>query len=371
MAVARNTDVLVIGGGPAGLAAALACRQKGFEVLVADCARPLIDKACGEGLMPDGLAALSRLGVDLPSSCSMPFRGIRFVGEGHRVESSFPTGSGLGIRRTALHGVLVDRAAQWGVSFLWEAHVTGLWHAGAWINGQAVQARWIVGADGQHSSVRRWAGLDHYWLNSLRFGFRRHFRVAPWTDCVEIHWRDGYQIYVTPVGPEEVCVAVISRNCKIRLDQALAESPEISTRLEGAAPSSVERGAVSASLILKRVFRERVALLGDASGSVDAISGEGLCLSFQQAEALASALAADDLTLYRVVHRRLARRPVFMTELMLSLDRTAWLRRRVLKGLASQPKLFARLLAAHVGGLSAPRFVWQGMLPLTMQMLRG
>ena len=57
----NSTDVFVIGGGPAGLAAAIAARQRGFDVLVADGAEPPIDKACGEGLLPDGLAALERL----------------------------------------------------------------------------------------------------------------------------------------------------------------------------------------------------------------------------------------------------------------------------------------------------------------------
>src|SRR6267378_2491580 len=48
--VERDTEILVIGGGPAGLAAAIAARKKGFEVTVADGAKPPIDKACGEGL---------------------------------------------------------------------------------------------------------------------------------------------------------------------------------------------------------------------------------------------------------------------------------------------------------------------------------
>jgi len=59
----RETDVFVIGGGPAGLAAAIAARRAGFDVVVADRSQPPIDKACGEGLMPDGLSALQRLGV--------------------------------------------------------------------------------------------------------------------------------------------------------------------------------------------------------------------------------------------------------------------------------------------------------------------
>src|SRR5207253_2995692 len=72
-----QTDVFVIGGGPAGLAAAIAARKRGFEVVVADGAQPPIDKACGEGVMPDGVAALARLGVAATINHGFPFHGIR------------------------------------------------------------------------------------------------------------------------------------------------------------------------------------------------------------------------------------------------------------------------------------------------------
>jgi 2-polyprenyl-6-methoxyphenol hydroxylase-like FAD-dependent oxidoreductase len=76
-----------------------------------------------------------------------------------------------------------------------------------------VRPRWIVGADGSASRVRRWAGLDAFARNSRRFAYRRHFVVAPWTNCMEIYWGEGCQFYVTPVSPREVC---------IRLDLPLA-----------------------------------------------------------------------------------------------------------------------------------------------------
>jgi 2-polyprenyl-6-methoxyphenol hydroxylase-like FAD-dependent oxidoreductase len=95
--VPSKTDVLVIGGGPAGLAAALAARQAGFDVVLADRAQHPIDNACGEGLMPDALAALQRIGVDFGSTQSAAFRGIRFLDDKLEAEASFPLGSlGLG-----------------------------------------------------------------------------------------------------------------------------------------------------------------------------------------------------------------------------------------------------------------------------------
>src|SRR5690349_24448709 len=92
-------DVLVVGGGPAGLATAIAACRKGLSVVLADRAEPPIDKACGEGLLPDALSALNRLGVTIPSETGAYFRGIAFVSEGKRLESSFRGVPALGIRR--------------------------------------------------------------------------------------------------------------------------------------------------------------------------------------------------------------------------------------------------------------------------------
>ena len=352
MTLPRSTDVFVIGGGPAGLAAAIAARRRGFIVTVADCSIPPIDKACGEGIMPDGLAAAQSLGIDLDAAGAHPFRGIRFCERGASVEARFPQGHGLGLRRTTLHRMMVERAAEAGVRVAWGARVTGITGEGVIADGQLVHARWIVGADGGQSPVRRWAGLDACQRDSRRFGFRRHYRTAPWSEFMEIHWSDGCQLYITPVGVEEVCVVLISRDPHLRLDEALPHFPEAARRLRDAESTTLERGGVSASRRLKSVFRGRVALVGDASGSVDAITGEGLCLLFQQAVALAGALEAGDLSLYQAEHRRIGKRPEFMAALMLMLDGRGRLRRRVMRAFEGHPRLFARMLAMQVGELS-------------------
>ena len=347
-----DTDVFIIGGGPAGLTAAIAARQRGFEVVVADSAIPPIDKPCGEGLMPDGICALADLGIAIPPEDSYPFRGIRFLSSGVKVDASFPVGHGLGIRRTKLHRLMIERATVAGVNLMWQTVVTGLHSDGVWLGTNLVRARWIVGADGAHSRVRKWAGLDEHIRQQRRFAFRRHYRVSPWTNCMELHWGRSCQVYVTPVAPNEICVAAISRNPRLRLDAALAELPAVAGRLEGSERTSVERGAVSATRKLRRVCQGRIALVGDASGSVDAISGEGLCLSFRQALVLSECLASSSLDRYQARHRSLARRPALMSRLMLTLEGREWFRRRVMQAFVSQPRTFARMLALHVGVLT-------------------
>lgn len=360
--MSHETDVFIIGGGPAGLAAAIAARRRGLEVIVADSAEPPIDKACGEGLMPDTLEALRGLGIDVNECDGHHLRGIRFLGHGMEVEANFSTGQGIGMRRPVLHQKLVEQACAVGVSFRWKTPVTGLCPEGVVMGGSVVAARWIVGADGIRSRVRRWAGLEAHPLGGHRYAFRRHYNVKPWTDCVELYWGRSAQAYVTPVGKQQVCVVLMSRHPVVRFASVETHFPQLAKHLAQAAWASAERGALTLTQRFERVYSGRVALIGDASGTVDGITGEGLRLNFDQAAALAEALKVGDLGCYQAAHRRLARRPRFMGNLMLMLDRHTAFRARTMRALAANPDIFERLLTIHLGATSAAHLATTGTL---------
>jgi flavin-dependent dehydrogenase len=357
----ESTNVFVIGGGPAGLAAAIAARRKGFTVTLADGAKPPIDKACGEGLMLDGLAALESLGIAPGSIQGHRFSAIRFVGAHHSVTAAFPAGHAIGVRRTVLHSRMVDEAAAAGARLWWGTPVNGIGPEGVQVSGRMVPARWIIGADGIQSRVRHWAGLDSGYPSRPRFGFRVHYQVPLWSDQMELYWGEGCQVYVTPVGPREVCVAVISRDPHLRLPEALERFGGLRVLLNAAPDSTKVRGAVTADHRLRHVSRGRVALVGDASGTVDAITGEGLCLSFCQAIAPAESLACGSLAPYQMAHRRLARRPTLMSKLMLTLDQRPWWQHSAFRILAWEPRILQGLLAMHVGGV--PNKLPKGTVP--------
>ncbi len=364
-----EAEVLIAGGGPAGLAAAIAARQAGFAVTVVDRAQPPIDKACGEGIMPDGLAALRQLGVRIGPADAVPFRGIRFLNDDDQVEAEFPHGVGYGIRRTVLHQVLVDRAIEVGASLYWGAPITGLSAEGVAIGGQHVRYRWLLCADGQNSLLRRLAGLDVPRSALRRFGFRRHYRVAPWSDFVEVYWSNCGQMYITPVSENEVCVALITRTPGLGLDEVLLHFPALRARLQNATPGKRHLGALTITRRLAAVQLGKVALVGEASGSVDAVTGEGLSMAFRQAIALAEAMRAGSLQQYELTHRRIVHLPQMMCTLMLAMDKHPQFRRRVFRALTLEPDYFRRLLALHTGAISPLNFGLRETLSLGWHLL--
>ncbi len=349
MQIATPSHVCVIGGGPAGLASAIAVTQAGLRVTVVDRATPPIDKACGEGLMPDSVAVLAQLGIAVPFDVGARFHGIQFSDSHSSVAATFPSGGGVGLRRLALHSLLLQRAEDLGVQCHWGARDVQVDGSRVTVDGRLISSDFVIGADGHNSAVRRVFGWDAATRVRRRYAFRRHYRIEPWSRYVELHWARGCQMYITPVGPDEVCVIAMSRNPQLRLESALTLFPALKSRLTDAPHSTRETGGLSISRQFKRVCGPGAALVGDASGSVDAITGEGLCLSFKQALALAGCLRSGSLDEYESEHRRLSRRPHAMGMLMLTLDSHVAFQRRALAGLASCPKIFSSLLSVHVG----------------------
>lgn len=299
--------------------------------------------------MPDGVAALRRLGINLDDGQGLPFHGIHFTESGYAATAHFPAESGVGIRREKLHQILVSRALAAGVRIMWRTRATAIEPEGVRVEGALLKCRWIIGADGINSNCRRWAGIEAPHQNGRRVGIRQHFDVKPWTDMVEVHWAKGEQAYVTPVGPEEICVALLGKAHEVRFAELARRFPRLGERLEGVKPTDAVRGAITGTIRLQRVTRGNVALVGDASVAIDAVTGDGLTLGFRQALALGEALRQGELSLYEASHRRICRAPFLMAHMLLLLDRHDRLRKIALQALASQPRIFDGLLATHVG----------------------
>lgn len=293
-------DVLVVGGGPVGLATAIGARLRGLTATIVDprlftMNGGAIDKACGEGLMPGALPALARLGVDPPGFTlrGVSYLAVNYRGGEKRVDHPFASGQGRGVRRTALHDALTQRARSLGVIMM-NAKVDSLEQDAESVTAAGIRARYLVAADGLHSTVRRLTGLERPVApRGRRYGVRRHFRVEPETDLIEVYWTPSVEAYVTPVGGGVVGIAMLGRR-GLDFDAALAGIPQLAALVAGAEPASPLRGAGPFRQRTTRRSLGRVLLVGDASGYVDAITGEGIRVGLAQAEAAIESILAED-----------------------------------------------------------------------------
>ncbi len=348
--------VAIAGGGPAGLAAAIEIRRRGLDVTVFERRRGPLDKPCGEGLMPSAVRALERLGAfeRVPAAQRAPFRGIRYVREdGLVAEGRFRSGPGYGIRRTALSLALRAAAELAGARLVDGVAVRGARNlersVEVTLSGETLECDFLVAADGLLSPLRRSLGLEREARKgSRRFGLRRHFVGVRVDDWVEVHWADGVEAYLTPVGSNELGVAFLwSEGGRLRpgFESFLAGFPAVARRLHGGRPSSPVLG-VGSMARRARAAQGRIALVGDAAGYVDALAGEGLGIAFRSAallgEELPAWLAGDPAAPARYARRRaaMARRHGLATEALLWLADRPAVRRRAIGALAAFPACF-------------------------------
>lgn len=363
--------VVVVGGGPGGLAAAIALARHDVPTLLVERRVPPLDKPCGEGLLPSAVQSLLALGVPRAELERRGRRiaGIRYVAtSGRAARASFPPGMlALGLSRRALSELLLARArelptlrVQLGASAVVDAGDRPSVRVGRERHRPAL----VVGADGLHSSVRRACRMPSAQGARRRYGVRQHFAFEPWSADVEVYFSSGAEAYVTPLaGGVNVALLWTRREGSPRAEDGrvfpalLERFPRLAERLRGHEPIDRASGAGAFEQRPRARARPGLVLLGDAAGYIDALTGEGVGLALAQALSLERVLAP---LLAPEGARRLESGAVVPLEALAShfaavdeKSATTHQLTRVMLALIERPRLLEAAIAvlSHSGGL--------------------
>lgn len=328
----ERCDVLVVGAGPAGSAAATWLARRGIDVVLVDKAPLGRDKTCGDGLTPRALAEMRRLGLDDWATDRIAIRGLRLDGFGAHHEIPWPAGRfgtrGSAVPRRELDWRLAERAAEAGARLHpgWGARISGTsavttpkgpvavpdslvlagpeGAAGTPPGGRRpIEATVVIGADGARSSIGR--ALGRRWHRDLPYAVaaRAYMRAdrhdEPWIGS-DLELRDasgavqpGYG-WVFPLGNGFVNVGVgalatDARPAAVNVRELLAAYVPVVREKWGLRgdPEEVASAFLPMGGAVTGIAGPNWALTGDAAALINPLNGEGIDYGLEAGRLLA------------------------------------------------------------------------------------
>jgi flavin-dependent dehydrogenase len=327
-------DVAIVGGGPAGSALAIELGRRGVRVALYERARFPRLKACGEGLLPHGVAALRGLG-GLPEAPRVS--GLRFAVGGESVDAPFPNEPGLVVRRDRFDRWLLERAAA-------TPNVDARLGACYRPDGEHT----VVGADGRRSMFHR--RLSAHAPMPRRVGLSAHASgIADVRDRVEVFFHEEGELYLAPSGGDEALVAGLFWQSRFRRDglaRLIRSIPEVAARCDRLVWTTPILASAPLGLRVPKIVGERLLLIGDAAGAPDPITGDGIALAITSARPAADAIVSGDFRSYEDVRLAMGRTADRLGRLLLRISRV---RGAAARALLSRPSLVPTLLDVALG----------------------
>lgn len=381
-----SPEIVVVGGGPVGSALSLMLDRAGLQVLLVD-AGGSKEKICGEGILPAGWEVVEELGLvpELPQRAPLKHLIYRhFLGPEMLTMQAPLRKPAFGVERAHLCAAFARALEQSEVRVWRNSRFRSLqWEGAAPVvtledpDGRAVVVRpqLLIGADGLHSRVRREAQLQSTRERAFhRWGTRVYFHTPQRFEGVEVTLGEGFESYLTPLGGDLHGLAFLWS--PHRLGRPLPGEGAQWERLWARFPSSFRNrfpkadqffgpnraiGPLQQQVVSVLHPSGRVALVGDASGYLDALTGEGLCLGFQQARILASLVCQNNLARYPASYRQLKLRHLIVVNGLLHLLKRPWLRDRIFQALHLSPPVFEAVIGVAVEGRSPWNLINSGL----------
>jgi geranylgeranyl reductase family protein len=373
-----DCEVLVVGAGPAGSAAAAALAQAGRDVLLVESHAHPRPKACAEYASPRIVEELALLGLadEAWRADALPLRGMRVIRASDAVEMSYQDGSGQrpawGLDRQKFDATLAAHAVASGARLLERTALDDVhWRGGAGgIGGRVVGAslrtasgrltvrcRWLIGADGARSGVSQQVARERGPRKPHRLGLVAHFESVPeLDDHGEMHVASDWYVGLAPLAGDRLNVGIAlpmdgdRRPAGERFEAAIAGIPAVAQRLHGRQRLTPIRGASPIGHHVAGVAGRGWMLIGDAAGFIDPFTGEGIYRALRSARAAAESLAAgaDEgaAQRYRAARRRAFAAKDALTWVVQGMLTAQPVMGYALRRLAARPQLAARLGSA-------------------------
>lgn len=313
--VSEFVDLVVVGAGPAGAAAAIAAQRAGLNTLLLDAQGPRRDKTCGDGLTPRAVDTLKRLGLDVPTYRN---KGLKLHGFGGDVVAPWPRGEGSASPRATFDAMLVDAASLAGATVRHNCAAVGAQFDGSAISAVeteqgVVRCRWVIVADGVRSPFGKLLGRQ--WHRGQVYGIAARsycaspFSHEPWMHShVELRDADGViqpgYGWIFPLGDGTVnlgcgALSTDARPAKVNTKKLLAL---YASQQREAWQLGPEQAVASALLpmggAVSNVAGPNWALIGDAAACVNPLNGEGIDYGLETAVLAVELIAGGgDVTL--------------------------------------------------------------------------
>jgi geranylgeranyl reductase family protein len=317
-----HADVVVVGAGPAGSAAAAWAARAGRDVLVIDAANFPRDKACGDGLTPRAVAELERLGLGEWLDARIRHRGLRMSGFGGEVEVEWPGPSfpstGSAVARVELDDRIRKVAEESGARMRLGVKVVGASHDSSarvtsltLADGTRVGCRELIVADGVRSALGR--VLGRRWHQETVYGIAARGYLAtarsedPWlTSHLELRSPDGAVLpgygWIFPLGNGEVNIGVgalstIKRPADLALRPLMSYYTDLRRDEWGfeGQPRAMSSALLPMGGAVSGVAGRNWMLIGDAAACVNPLNGEGIDYGLETGRLAADMLGSGDL----------------------------------------------------------------------------
>jgi flavin-dependent dehydrogenase len=299
LAATPDTDVLIIGGGLAGLTAALDLRSRGYRVVVVEKRQYPFHRVCGEYVSNEVLPYLRRLGADPAVLHPASITQFLVSAPGGRTLTAPLDLGGFGISRYALDDFLYHLAAERGVEFLLKATVSDVQLAAetdqftvSLADGRQLTARAVLGTYGKRATLDRQLDRTFFRQRSPYIGVKYHLRLDFPQDLIALHnFADGYA-GISAVEDGRYCFCYLTTREQLRQHgsipameaEVLSQNPHLRRILNEAEHLYAQPEVINEiSFAPKTSVEQHVLMCGDAAGLITPLCGNGMAMAIHGA----------------------------------------------------------------------------------------